>query len=155
MEQSKALAKYREFRPAWKSFLPYFLGVVIFTVGPRVNPQAPISPDLSHLIATCFLAFILITRFSNLYELADGRLRWRRSFPRAQERQAPVERITRIDLRRGIFHRLAGVAHVYVYLDNQPDPYLKLFGVPEPEELRRLLLDLGASDQRVTGAWRK
>lgn len=147
--------KYLCFRPAWKSFGAYILGFLVFGLGPRINPQAPISPALSQLLATLFLAFILIKRFTNQYLLEPDRLVWQRSFPSSFEKEALIREITRIDLRRGISQRLAGVAHVHIYVRDESEPLLKLFGVPEPDEFKALLLKRGAGDQRITGAWRK
>lgn len=149
------LAKYISFRPAWKAFGPYYLGVLIFAIGPQVNPDAQISPALSQLIATCFLAFILIKRFTNHYRIESGELIWLRSFPGSHEGRAKIENITRIDLRRGILQRMMGVAHVHVYVDQGADPVVKLFGVAEPDKFKALLMEMGAGDTPVYGAWRR
>lgn len=149
------LEQYLEFRPAWHSFAVYMLGAVIFFFGPMVNPEAPISPALSDLLATCFLAFIIIKRFTSLYSVMGGEVTALSSFPKQKKQSAEISEINRIDLRRGLTQRMLGVAHVHLYVRGNEDPAVKLFGVPQPDEFRRALLDLGASDQRVTGAWRK
>jgi len=146
---------YLEFRPAWRSFAVYFFGAAVFLLGPLINPQAVIQPALSHLLATCCLAYILIMRFCHLFCLEGGKLTVRGTFPFARESSAPIEKIRRIDLRRGLVQRLLQVAHVYVYIEGREEPALKLFGVARPHDLKRLLLKLGAGDQNVTGAWRK
>lgn len=151
----EAITPYRRFRPTWRAFSVYFLGVVIFGLGPEVNPQAPISPALSHLIASLFLAFILVKRFGSEYFLNEESIRAVTSFPTSRDRSLPVKEINRIDLRRGISQRLLRVAHVHIYRQNQAEPVVKLFGVPDPEVFRKVLLDLGAGDQQVYGAWRK
>lgn len=151
---TKLLARYLEFRPAWPAFAVYIFGAALFLLGPMINPQAPIRPALSQLLGTCFVAFILLKRFTSLYRIEGGRIVAETSFPTRQIREAVIEEITRIDLRRGITQRLMGVAHVHLYTGQGSDPAVKLFGVPRPDEFRRLLLEMGASDQRVTGAWR-
>lgn len=151
----ESLEEYAEFRPAWPAFAVYLLGVVVFTAGPQLNPNTHISPALGQLIGSLFLAFILVKRFSSLYRVGSGGVSVETTFPRRGLRQVPVEQMRRIDLRRGISQRLLGVAHVHIYAEGGEEPALKLFGVPRPERFRQLLLDLGAQDQAVVGAWRR
>jgi hypothetical protein len=152
---AQRLARYLEFHPAWKSFSIYFFGVVIFFVGPIINPDAPIKPALSELIGTCFLAFIIIKRFTNVYRLSADKLSHETSFPKRDLREVAIKDIRRIDLRRGITQRALGVAHVHVYVQGKESPAIKLFGVPDPVQFRDLLIDLGASDEKISGAWRR
>jgi membrane protein YdbS with pleckstrin-like domain len=149
------LARYLEFRPAWKSFTIYFFGVAVFYLGPLVNPQAPIGPALSEIIGSCFLLFIVYQRFTNLYQVRSGQVVRQRQLWRTRTQTVPVDQIRRIDLRRGITQRLLGVAHVHLYVEGREDPAVKLFGVPDPDAFRQVLLSLGAEDEQVTGAWRK
>jgi uncharacterized membrane protein YdbT with pleckstrin-like domain len=149
------LEHYAEFRPSWPAFAVYLLGVVIFTAGPQINPDTHISPALGQLLSSLFLAFILIKRFGNLYLVEPKGVTVESTFPKRRQIQAPMEKIRRIDLRRGLSQRLLGVAHVHIYLEGQEEPALKLFGVPQPERFRQLLLDLGAKDEQVLGAWRR
>ena len=149
------MESYRLFRPAWKSFGVYFFGMALFMLGPIINPQAAIRPSLSHLLATLCLAYIIFRRFSNLYQIEGGELTALKTFGSAKKQSVPIEKISRIDLRRGLTQRLLGVAHVYIYVEGQEEPHLKLFGVPSPEDFKKLLLNLGAGDQTVTGAWRR
>ncbi len=146
---------FRRFRPSWRAFLPYFLGMLVFLAGPRYNPATPISPALGDLLATLCLAFILVKRFTNLYEVDGQRVVWRRSFPRAEVVSLPIAGIERVDLRRGLVHRLGGVAHVHLYRRGEESPAIRLFGVPNPEGFQARLWALGAGGRRVTGAWRR
>jgi uncharacterized membrane protein YdbT with pleckstrin-like domain len=154
MVEQEKLARYLEFRPAWKSFAVYFFGVAVFYLGPLVNPQAPINPALSDVIGSAFLLFIVIQRFTNLYQVRADQVVHQRQLWKTRVRTAEVDRIRRIDLRRGITQRLLGVAHVHLYVEGREDPAVKLFGVPDPDAFRELLVSLGAGDEKVTGAWR-
>jgi uncharacterized membrane protein YdbT with pleckstrin-like domain len=149
------LARYLEFHPAWKSFSVYIFGAVIFFAGPFVNPNAPISPALADLIGTCFLAFVLVWRFTNLYRLSGDKLSHEFSFPKRGKKEVDIKDIRRIDLRRGLTQRALGVAHVHVYVQGKEEPAIKLFGVADPVAFRDLLVELGAGDERVSGAWRR
>jgi uncharacterized membrane protein YdbT with pleckstrin-like domain len=149
------LKQYAQFRPSWPAFAVYFFGVLVFTIGPQINPDTQVSPALGQLIASLFLAFILIKRYGSLYMVGTKAVTLESTFPSRRQVEAPIDQIGRIDLRRGMSQRLLGVAHVHIYLAGQPDPVLKLFGVPQPERFRQLLLDLGAKDEQVLGAWRR
>ncbi|ADK86503.1 hypothetical protein Deba_3150 [Desulfarculus baarsii DSM 2075] len=154
MDQT-ASRQFSAFRPSWQGFGVYFLGVIVLGGGPLINPDTHISPALGQLLATCFLAFILIKRFTTLYQVTADELTAQSSFPKNRLDRAPIARITRIDLRRAIIQRLLGVAHVHVYIDGEQTPAVKLFGVAQPQKLKQLLLDLGASDTPVYGAFRR
>lgn len=142
------------FRPAWQGFVVWIIGALIFIIGPQVSVQSKISPALSNLIASLFLAFVIVKRYGSLYRVSARQVVAEVSFPLRRTSRAAIGEIRRIDLRRGIVQRLAGVAHVWLYVQGQDQPAVKLFGVSRPEELRRLLLDLGASHQEVSGAFR-
>lgn len=147
---------YASFRPAWRAFAVYFFGVAVFWLGPIINPEAPIGPGLSQLLGTLFAAFILIKRFTCLYQVGQGTINLETTFPARKSLSVPVAQIRRIDLRRGAIQRLLDVAHVHIYVEGQEGAALKLFGVPKPLLFRQVLLDMGAQDQqRVTGAWRR
>lgn len=149
------LARYLEFHPAWKSFSVYIFGAVIFFVGPWINPEAPIRPALAELIGTCFLAFTLVWRFTNLYRLSADKLVHETSFPKRARHEVAIKDIRRIDLRRGLTQRALGVAHVHIYVQGKEGPAIKLFGVSDPVLFRDLLKELGAGDEQITGAWRR
>lgn len=151
----EAAAYFRKFRPAWKAFGVYIVGVALFSIGPMINPDAPISPALSQLLATCFAGFIIIKRMTCLYEVDGDYVRAAISFPMRKSMEAHIPDITRIDLRRGLSNRLLGVSHVHIYVNDQPQPVVRLFGVDQPALLKKLLLDKGANDTVVTGAWRR
>jgi membrane protein YdbS with pleckstrin-like domain len=146
---------YASFRPVWRSLAVYFLGVLIFALGPQINPQAPISPTVSYLVSALFLAFLLQRRLGQHYAVSEQAVEATTSLPKTGRQSLPIASIGRIDLRRGLSQRLLGVAHVFIYADDRPEPALKLYGVPDPEAFKRLLIDLGARDQAISGAWRR
>lgn len=150
-----ALEQYAEFRPAWQAFAVYFFGVLVFFAGPQINPDTCISPAIGELIGSLFLAFIMVKRFTNLYRVGAKQVSHEGTLPKWHLEEVAIEQIQRIDLRRGISQRLLGVAHVHIYVEGRETPMLKLFGVSRPERFRQLLLDLGAQDQQVLGAWRR
>lgn len=150
-----AIGMFGSFRPAWQSFGVYFFGVLVLGVGPIINPDTHISPALGQLLASLFLAFILIKRQTSLYELTPSELRASSSFPKYKTTSVKVADITRVDLRRGLAQRALGVAHVHVYVHGQDTPTIKLFGVAQPVNFKQLLMSLGAGDTPRHGAFRR
>ena len=145
---------YRAFRPSWQAFGVYYFGVFIFLAGPQINPDTFISPALGQLLATILAGFILVTRFTRVYRVSDDEVEVEKTFPSHHTESVEIKQIRRIDLRRGMSQRFLGVAHVYIYLEGQEATSLKLFGVPKPEKLKQILLDRGAGNERVYGAFR-
>lgn len=145
---------YRAFRPAWQAFGVYYFGIFLFLVGPLANPHTFISPALGQLLASLLAAFIIITRFTRVYRVSDQEVEVEKSFPSHSQEAVAIKDIRRVDLRRGLTQRLLGVAHVYIYRQGRQAPALKLFGVPRPDQFRRVLLERGAGDERVYGAFR-
>lgn len=154
MDQAVA-EKFRSFRPSWQSFGVYIFGAVVLGVGPMLNPTTYISPAVGQLLATLFIAFVLIKRMTNLYQVAPDSVLAATSFPKNKVDIVKIKDISRIDLRRAISQRVLGVAHVHIYVKGQETPVLKIFGVTEPAKFKQLLIDYGAGDKPVYGAFRK
>ncbi len=149
------IGRFLEFRPAWQSFGVWYFGIFIFLVGPLVNPDTFISEAAGQLIATLMGAYVVVTRFTRMYRVSQDAVEVERSFPSHAKETVPIADITRIDLRRGISQRLLGVAHVYIYAKSpEGEKLLRLHGVPQPARFKQVLLDRGAGDERVYGAFR-
>ncbi len=151
----QAAEKFKSFRPSWQSFGVYIFGAVVLGVGPMLNPNTVISPAVGQLFATLFVAFILIKRMTNLYQVSSEGILAATSFPKNHVEVVKMDDVRRIDLRRAISQRVLGVAHVHIYVEGQDGPAIKLFGVTEPAKFKQLLLDYGATDTPVYGAFRK
>jgi uncharacterized membrane protein YdbT with pleckstrin-like domain len=145
---------YRAFRPPWQAFGVYYFGVFIFLAGPQINPDTFISPALGQLLASIIAGFILVTRFTRVYRVSDDEVEVEKTFPSHHTETVKIKQIRRIDLRRGMSQRFLGVAHVHIYVEGHEAASLKLFGVPKPEKFKQILLDRGAGNERVYGAFR-
>ncbi|MCB2225754.1 MAG: PH domain-containing protein [Desulfarculaceae bacterium] len=150
------IGRYMEFRPAWQSFGVWYFGIFIFLVGPLVNPDTFISEAAGQLIASLLGAYVIITRFTRMYRVSQDAVEVERSFPSHAKQIAPIVNITRIDLRRGMAQRLMNVAHVHIHakVPGGEVEILRLSGVPAPTRFKQVLLDRGAHDERVYGAFR-
>jgi len=149
------IGRYVEFRPSWQSFGVWYFGIFIFLVGPQVNPDTFISDAAGQLIATLMAAYVVVTRFTRMYRVSQDTVEVEKSFPSHSKQTVPIVNITRVDLRRGMVQRLLGVAHVHIHAKSpEGEKLLRLNGVPQPVRFKQVLLDRGAGDERVYGAFR-
>jgi uncharacterized membrane protein YdbT with pleckstrin-like domain len=149
------IGEYAEFRPAWQSFGVWYFGIFIFLAGPQINAETWISPALGQLLASLIAAYVVITRFTRMYRVSNDTLEVERTFPSHVKQEVRIGDITLVDLRRGMSQRLLGAAHVHVFAKGpEGEVELRLSGVPRPERFKRVLVERGASDQRVYGAFR-
>jgi len=153
--QPSPAERYAAFRPAWKAFSVYLFGVAVFLVGPMVNPEAWVGPALGQLLATCFAGFVIVKRFTSLYQVDGQRISAVSTLFKGSTKTLAIKNIRRVDVRRGITQRMLDVAHVWIYEEGRDEPAIKLFGVPQPGEFKALLRSRGAGDEVVTGAWRQ
>ena len=150
---SSRVGKYASFRPAWPSFTVYLLGAFIFFTGPQYNPEALIGFWPGLILGIGFASFTIFKRFTVLYSLSSTELQ-KISYLPGGLTKINVEQISRIDLHRGLLHRILDVAHIHIYVDNQDAPAMRLFGVSEPGKFKETLLGMGAKDHIKRGAWR-
>lgn len=149
------IGEFAEFRPSWQSFGVWYFGIFIFLVGPQINPETWVSDALGQLIASLIAAYVIITRFTRMYRVGPDTLEVERTFPSHGKQEVKIADITLVDLRRGMTQRLLGVAHVHVHARGpQGEVVLRLHGVPHPARFKQVLVDRGAADQRVFGAFR-
>ena len=149
------IGEFAEFRPSWQSFGVWYFGIFIFLAGPQINPETWVSAALGQLIASLIAAYVVIIRFTRMYRVTPETLEVERTFPSHVKQEVKITDIKLIDLRRGITQRLLGVAHVHVHAKS-PDGgvVLRLHGVPNPVRFKQVLVDRGAGDERVYGAFR-
>lgn len=149
------IGEFAEFRPSWQSFGVWYFGIFIFLAGPQINPETWVSDALGQLIATLIAAYVVIIRFTRMYRVTPETLEVERTFPSHVKQEVKIADITLVDLRRGMSQRLLGVAHVHVHAKG-PDGgvVLRLHGVRNPARFKQVLVDRGAGDERVYGAFR-
>ena len=59
-------------KPSWKSYFVFYVAILIFGVGPVLNPEAPLSREAGVLIAAVLAAFIILIRQYSSYKYAAG-----------------------------------------------------------------------------------
>ncbi len=143
-----------EFRPAWRSFVVFWAAAFLLTVGPLANPRAAIKwPVGIPISAGCVVAAVVL-RYTRRYRLTGDRVEAEFSLLGTEPQHAEIKDIIRIDVRRGVIHRLLGMAHVHLHTRAADGVAVRMFGVLHPLDLKEYLLQQGASDDQATGMWR-
>jgi len=125
-------------KPSWKSYFVFYAAILIFGVGPLVNPEAPLSREAGIFIGAGLAAFILLIRRYSSYTYRD------RIFSRefgwgslAQVKKLPLDEVASVVVRRGVVHRLVGIGHLHFQPGSTKSPDLWWFGVDQPFEVKK------------------
>lgn len=143
-----------EFRPAWRSFVVFWVAALLLTVGPLVNPRAAIKWPVGIPISVGCVAVAVGLRYTRRYRLSGDRVEAEFSLTGTAPQHAEIKDITRVDVRRGVIHRLLGMAHVHLHTRAADGVAVRMFGVLHPLDFKQYLLEQGASDDEATGMWR-
>ena len=89
-------------KPSWKSYFVFYTAILIFGVGPVLNPEAPLSRGVGVLIAAILAAFTILIRQYSSYKYAAGI--FSREFGRGrlvQMKKMPLNEVASVVVRRG------------------------------------------------------
>ena len=127
----------------------------MFALGPFINPEAPIKPRQGLPIAVACVVVAVAARMTTRYRLTDTTIEAFRTLPGVGGHDVvQIADIVRVDVRRGIIHRLLNIARVHLLTSLDAPPALRMTGVTKPLEFKELLMSRGASDDGATGMWR-
>jgi hypothetical protein len=141
MEQKTTVSKQDDsltLHPSWKSYFVFYTAIVIFGIGPSLNPEAGIQPSLGWALSLFIVIFIIFRRKNTFYRITKTEtLRQSGFWGWTYKQSLPLEGIAGVEVRRGIVHRLLGIGHLQFHsrLPGQPD--LWWFGVENAFEVKK------------------
>ena len=141
MEQKTTLSKQEDLltiQPSWRSYFVFYAAILIFGIGPTLNPDAGISRPLGLAVSIILVLFVFSRRKTTYYRITkDEALRESGLWGHTKKKSLPLEGITGLEVRRGVVHRLLGIGHLQFRsrLAGQPD--LWWFGVEDPVRVKK------------------
>jgi hypothetical protein len=130
----------REFtvQPAWKSYFVFYAAMIIFGLGPQLNPEAFLGREAGLLIAVILIVFVYLKRKHTFYRFSAAgvskELRWGGPGP---THTIPLADLASVTVRRGIVHRLIGVGHLQFRSKNEGAADIWWYGVDRPFDVKR------------------
>ncbi len=140
-EQEKAPAPEHILVPCGRAFFVYYVAMVIFLLGPRLNPNVRIfgnfhfSPAVGTLLGLALAALVVYLKLGREYRISQQGLatQWRWRSPRQQE--ITWEDLGDIRLRPGLTQSLLRVGN-HVIEDKIGGPELFWYGLANPKEVQ-------------------
>ncbi|OGP52193.1 MAG: hypothetical protein A2Y79_12945 [Deltaproteobacteria bacterium RBG_13_43_22] len=136
MEQKTTPSLQEDFltvRPSWRSYFVFYAAILIFGIGPTLNPDAGINRPFGLAVSIILVFFIFYRRKATYYRITKHEaLRESGLWGHTKKNSLPFEGIAGLEVRRGVVHRLLGIGHLQFRsrLAGQPD--LWWFGVEDP-----------------------
>jgi hypothetical protein len=131
-------------KPAWRSFFVYYTAMVIFGLGPAINPEAGVDQTFGLVLALLSGLFVLFRGMTTFYRVTPREiLRETRFAGRVFKKSLPLEKVAGVTVRRGAVHRLLGIGHLQIQSRPQVGSDLWWYGLADPftvkEKLDRFL----------------
>ncbi len=127
--------------PCSRAFFVYYVAMVIFLLGPRLNPDVWIfgvfhfSMAVGTLLGLALVALVVYLKLGREYRLSPQGLatRWRWPSPRQQE--ITWENLGDVLLRRGLIQSILRVGNLVIE-DKSGGPEMFWFGLANPKEVQ-------------------
>lgn len=130
-------------KPAWRSYFVFYTAIIVFGLGPALNPEAGVNRTLGLVVAVSLLLYVLLRRKNTIYRLGnDGAVKETGLWGKRTVKILPLSDIAAVSVKRGIVHRLLGVGHLQIRSARSERPDLWWFGVEDPLAVARKIEDL-------------
>ena len=140
MEFKKNLAEEADrltLRPSWRSYFVFYTAILIFGVGPSLNPETTINRPWGWALSLAILLFIVFRRKTTFYRISKVEaLRESRFWGKSYKKSIPLEAIEGLEVRRGIVHRFLGIGHLQFRSRIPGHPDLWWFGIQDPFQVK-------------------
>jgi len=125
-------------QPSWRSYFVFFAVILIFGIGPSLNPDTVINRSFGWALSILILLFIIFRRKTTFYRITKTEaLREPIFWGKAYKKSLPLEGISGLEVRRGIVHRLIGIGHLQFCSRLSGRPDLWWFGIDDPFAVKK------------------
>jgi hypothetical protein len=125
-------------QPAWRSYFVFYAAILIFGLGPSINPEAGISKSFGLVISIFLILFIIFRRKTTFYRITKEEVLRETGFScQVIKKSSSLDGISDLEVRRGIIHRLLGLGHLQFHSNNPSQPDLWWFGINDPFTVKK------------------
>lgn len=125
-------------QPAWRSYFVFYVAILIFGIGPIINPEVGISKPFGFLLAILIIFFVLVRKKTTLYRItAEEVLRETGWAGLVSKKSLPLREVAGLEVRRGAVHRLLKIGQIQFRSHNPSQPDLWWFGVDDPFAVKK------------------
>lgn len=125
-------------QPSWRSYFVFYTAIVIFGIGPSLNPETAMNRPLGWTLSLAIGLFIVFRRKNTFYRISKIEvLRESGFWGRSHKKTLPLAGIDGLEVRRGIVHRFLGIGHLQFRSRLPGYPDLWWFGVQDPFQVKK------------------
>lgn len=125
-------------QPSWRSYFVFYTAIVIFGIGPSLNPETALNRPLGWVLSLAILLFIVFRRKNTFYRISKVEALRESSFwGWPSKKSIPLEGIEGLEVRRGLVHRFLGIGHLRFHSRLPGHPDLWWFGIQDPFEIKK------------------
>jgi hypothetical protein len=127
-------------QPAWSSYFVFYAAVLIFGLGPMINPEVELNQSAGLSIAILLLFFVVFRRKTTYYRLTKEEIIQETTFAgRVFSKSLPLENVSGLEVRRGVIHRLLGIGHIQFRSQGGAHSDLWWYGIADPFAIKKRL----------------
>lgn len=120
-------------QPAWRSYFVFYVAILIFGIGPSINPEVGINKLLGWVVSILLISLVIYRRKTTFYRFTQEGAQRETSFAgQVFKKSLPLGGISGLEVRRGVVHRLLGIGHLQFRSHDPGRPDLWWFGVKDP-----------------------
>lgn len=120
-------------QPSWRSYFVFYTAIIIFGIGPSLNPETSLNRPFGWAISLILVLFIVFRRQTTYYRITEVEaLRESHFWGRSYKKSLPREEIADLIVRRGVVHRFLGIGHLQFRSRVPAHPDLWWFGIQDP-----------------------
>jgi hypothetical protein len=125
-------------QPSWRSYFVFYAAILIFGIGPAINPEVGISRPVGLLIAIILSGFVWFRRRATWYRITGLEIKIETGLgKKLRSKSLHLTDISSLEVRRGITHRLLGIGHLGIHSKSTILPDLWWYGVEDPFSVKK------------------